>query len=550
MSSLAELPELTGFFSYSREDDEDAKGALSALRDRISRELRGQLGRSRSEFNLWQDKVAIAHGAEWEDAIKDAIAQSVFFIPIVTPSTLRSTHCKFEFDLFLAREAELNRRDLIFPIHYIRVPALEDERQWRQNDVLNVIGRRQYLDWTPMRFLDIGSPEAARQVESFCANIYRALQQPWLTPQQRQEKAAAEAERRRIEAVAEEGRRKAATKATEDERHRIETAEKAAAAATAEEQRRKAAAALAAEEERSKAAAKAAEDERHRIEAAERAATAAAEEKRRSVAASQAAEEGERSAQAANEERRKASESHAGESGHNADGVEAFSGQVADTTLEFRAAEAAPQIGRVSWSDVRSWSYTKIAVVGIPIGIISGLANVAGLYGVRIGYTDIGFTYLLSVNLACYYVGLAWLAAKLTMSRGIRKPAIAFIGLYLCYFVVMFTVNMIVLSFSDSTLRTLAGAAGGAVGKLSTWLIIGSVFLSLKGVLKDGKFLAIAATLGAAQSLSNTVIFTIFPSQLSLISYALIWFPITAMMVTYGIRRLQSADPQNPNPSQ
>ena len=64
MSSLAELPNLIGFFSYSREDDEDSMGALSALRDRIQRELRAQLGRSfrDKDFRLWQDKEAIAPG--------------------------------------------------------------------------------------------------------------------------------------------------------------------------------------------------------------------------------------------------------------------------------------------------------------------------------------------------------------------------------------------------------------------------------------------------------------------------------------------------------
>jgi hypothetical protein len=105
MSSLADLPELVGFFSYSREDDDDSKGALSALRDRIQRELRGQLGRTRAEFRLWQDKEAIAHGTLWEEQIKSAVAQSTFFIPIVTPTAVRSRHCKTEFELFLAREA-------------------------------------------------------------------------------------------------------------------------------------------------------------------------------------------------------------------------------------------------------------------------------------------------------------------------------------------------------------------------------------------------------------------------------------------------------------
>src|SRR5271166_6442288 len=45
MASLAQLPELVGFFSYSREDDEAFRGSLSALRDAIQRELSAQLGR-------------------------------------------------------------------------------------------------------------------------------------------------------------------------------------------------------------------------------------------------------------------------------------------------------------------------------------------------------------------------------------------------------------------------------------------------------------------------------------------------------------------------
>jgi hypothetical protein len=90
MSSLAELPALVGFFSYSREDDEGSGGKLSKLRERIQEELRLQLGRTRKDFRLWQDKVAIAHGELWEDTIKRGISESVFFIPIITPTAVRS----------------------------------------------------------------------------------------------------------------------------------------------------------------------------------------------------------------------------------------------------------------------------------------------------------------------------------------------------------------------------------------------------------------------------------------------------------------------------
>ena len=66
MSSLAELPELVGFFSYSRSDDEHLEKALSLLRKRIRGELHAQLGR---DLRLWQDTEAIPHGSLWEGEI-------------------------------------------------------------------------------------------------------------------------------------------------------------------------------------------------------------------------------------------------------------------------------------------------------------------------------------------------------------------------------------------------------------------------------------------------------------------------------------------------
>src|SRR5262245_28336738 len=102
MSSLADLQtELLGFFSYSRQDDADSKGALTALRESIQAELRGQLGRLPSNFRLFQDRQAIAPGTLWESEINNAVSRAVFFIPIVTPTAVASSQCQFEFKAFL-----------------------------------------------------------------------------------------------------------------------------------------------------------------------------------------------------------------------------------------------------------------------------------------------------------------------------------------------------------------------------------------------------------------------------------------------------------------
>jgi hypothetical protein len=184
MSSLADLPELVGFFSYSREDDEDSYGALSALRDRIQRELRAQLGRSMRTFRLWQDKEAIAAGKVWESEIKAAVSQSVFFIPIITPTVVGSQYCRFELEAFLAREAALGRDDLVFPILYIRVLALEDSAHLQKDPVLSIIAKRQYVDWREFRLRDVNSTEVKEAVERLCANICDALRRPSLSPEE------------------------------------------------------------------------------------------------------------------------------------------------------------------------------------------------------------------------------------------------------------------------------------------------------------------------------------------------------------------------------
>lgn len=244
MSSLSDLAELVGFFSYSRDDDEGSDGNLSRLRSRIQEELRAQLGRSRHDLRLWQDKSAIAHGKLWEAEIKTAIADSVFFIPIVTPTAVRSSHCKIEFDAFLAREAALGRSDLVFPIHYIRVPQLEDEGVWRDNPLLSIIGARQYIDWLRLRHLDVGSTEVRVAVEGLCANIVRALQQRWVSPEAEQAAAEArrlvEAEERRAAEVqqAEEARQAEAQRQADEKRHADERWRQAEQTKQAEIERR------------------------------------------------------------------------------------------------------------------------------------------------------------------------------------------------------------------------------------------------------------------------------------------------------------------------
>ena len=256
MRSLVERsgPELVGFFSYSLEDDADSRGALSALRERIQAELRGQLGRSPRNFRLWQDKKAIAPDTLWEAEIKAAIAQAVFFIPIVTPTTTSSEFCRFEFEAFLAREREIGRTDLIFPILYIRVPALEDSAMRKAEPLLSIIAERQYTDWREFRHREVYSPQVGEAIERLCAEIVEALTRPYETVAEKEDKRQADeavriAEgKRRVEEtarVAEEKRQAEETARIAEEKRQAEEA-----ARLAEEKRKAEETARVAEEKR------------------------------------------------------------------------------------------------------------------------------------------------------------------------------------------------------------------------------------------------------------------------------------------------------------
>lgn len=201
MSSLSALPKITGFFSYARADDKNSRGGLSKLHKRIQSELCILLGRSEADLQLWKDTGAIPHGSLWQQRIEEAVAGSIFFIPIVTPAALNSSFCQFEFEAFVRREAELGRDNLVFPILYIDVPELRDQQLRAKYPVLNILHNRQYLDWRKFRHEDVASAELGRKIEAFCQDITNAIRQPWLPPAERRRREAEEAARAAEEAA-------------------------------------------------------------------------------------------------------------------------------------------------------------------------------------------------------------------------------------------------------------------------------------------------------------------------------------------------------------
>ena len=85
----------------------------------------------------------------WESEITRAVEQSVFFIPIVTPRAVGSDIASSSSNR--SSRARPPSAATISSSHSLhRVPALQ-EAEWRDDPVLSIVAKRQYVDWRTYR---------------------------------------------------------------------------------------------------------------------------------------------------------------------------------------------------------------------------------------------------------------------------------------------------------------------------------------------------------------------------------------------------------------
>jgi hypothetical protein len=161
-----------GFWSYARQDDSHSDGQLTQLRAIVGNAISLRVG---DEVKLFQDTAAIPFGADWAANIEEAIDQTTFFIPIVTPRFLKSENCRDEFRSFRRRMKALGRNDLIFPIHYVDVESIAAASDTVFGDELGSLRRQQWIDFRPLQFEDVKSAKVRQWADALAASIHSAI---------------------------------------------------------------------------------------------------------------------------------------------------------------------------------------------------------------------------------------------------------------------------------------------------------------------------------------------------------------------------------------
>jgi hypothetical protein len=156
------------FLSYTRFDDENDRGAITAFRKHLANAVRAVTGET---FEIFQDLDGIGLGKHWPTTLDLMLDQARFFLPILTPSYFMSTACRDELKKFLKAEEAARRQDLVLPIYYIRCPILE-EKILRNCDVLaQTIYERQRWDWRDLRLSSFRTRKVRLEIEALAEAI-------------------------------------------------------------------------------------------------------------------------------------------------------------------------------------------------------------------------------------------------------------------------------------------------------------------------------------------------------------------------------------------
>lgn len=153
------------FWSYTHEDDDRMGGFVKRLSERIADEYAVCSG---NDLQIFLDRKTLEWGEAWRTKIDDALGSAPFFIAVVTPKFVKSAECRKELLTFVAESKSRGFAKLLLPILLIDVPGLDENSD---DEVLALLARTQYVNWTKYRLMGEDSPEVLVAVNALALRI-------------------------------------------------------------------------------------------------------------------------------------------------------------------------------------------------------------------------------------------------------------------------------------------------------------------------------------------------------------------------------------------
>lgn len=158
---------VVGFLSYATAADRDTDASISTLRDVLERAVRAH---GAAGFELFQDRVSIRWGDDWERTLTGALDDALFFLPVLTPQFFASDWCRREAEAFLARRAR-DPLTQILPVYLVNDLRLEDPAMLAEDPLRQRLRAIQYVDLRPHRLGGWDQREARVVIDTLAERI-------------------------------------------------------------------------------------------------------------------------------------------------------------------------------------------------------------------------------------------------------------------------------------------------------------------------------------------------------------------------------------------
>jgi len=155
------------FLSYAHADNDREQGRILHLRDLIRDEFETLTGET---IEIFTDNPEIRWGQDWRARLDEALQETTFFIPVLTPTYFVRDECRREMTQFVTSASSLGLDRLLLSIRYIPVPDLRPESS---DELKSIAARMQYVPWDELRLVDESAAVHRRGINSLATSLVR-----------------------------------------------------------------------------------------------------------------------------------------------------------------------------------------------------------------------------------------------------------------------------------------------------------------------------------------------------------------------------------------
>ncbi|MER7524993.1 TIR domain-containing protein [Microbacterium oxydans] len=153
------------FWSYAHADNTRENDRILRLADLVRSEYELLTG---TTIEIFTDRSKIAWGDDFRQKLDQALQETSFFIPILTPTYFLREECRKEMSQFVRSAKALGLQQLLLSIRYIPIVDLTEESP---DELKAVAARMQYELWDGMRLVDEHSAEHRLAVNRLAARL-------------------------------------------------------------------------------------------------------------------------------------------------------------------------------------------------------------------------------------------------------------------------------------------------------------------------------------------------------------------------------------------